>query len=93
MSTRAARNQRAYRARNTERREYLKELVEKEVNVNVTLTNYGTIRIDYDMSKEAHDRLEEFCADRGYDLNSLLEDLNRECMARAVKEGRRKMSK
>ena len=75
---------RRFQARQRERLAYVREVVETDVQVVVEQTQWGTLRITWDMSQETHAALECFCAVKGFALDDLLQDLNRESLAKSV---------
>ena len=77
-----------FQARQRERREFVREVVDKDVQVFVEQTQWGTLRITWDMSQETHAALERFCADKGFTLDDLLSDVNVESLAKASRDAK-----
>ena len=80
-----------FRARQRERRDFVRDMVEKDVQVIVEQTVWGTLRITWEMSPETDAALKAWCQERGYSLDDMLQDLNKEALAKAsrdAKEGR-----
>ena len=81
--------QRRFTVKSKERRDYLKDLVANDVEIIVEETTWGTIRITYDMAVETNAALEAWCKERGYTLDDMLQDLNKECMTKAARDAKR----
>ena len=54
----------------------------KDIDVKVTLTDHGTVKIVWDMDVESEAILEAYCAGQGIDLDTLLQDVQLEVLAR-----------
>ena len=61
-----------------------------DVNVSVKFTDYGTVKIDWDMSVDTNALLEAYCESQGYALDDLLQDLQVEMLAKVVKDAKAK---
>ena len=95
--------QRAFQERKRQRRAGLKALTKAaarkikreglDVNVTVKVTDYGTVKINWDISPESYLVLERYCELKGHTVDDLLQDLQVETLARAVKEAKAKRVK
>ena len=85
-STNAAR-QRKFKARRTERRQYVRNLAD-DIRIEVTETP-TSIKIDYWMTDEHMAKVNEWCAARGYTFDDLARDIQAETMAKATRDARR----
>ena len=87
-----AQHQAAFRARTRTRKDWVKQTLEdhiEDIRVYVVPTDYGTIKITWDWSADTEELFAAYAASQLIDIDTLLEDVNQEVMARRVAMGKR----